>query len=140
VIYTEQQAREAFIRYDTILTTTGVTDAVGTFLDLLRDEGGEVEHVHRCTVCGKWSHAKRRPPHHKRFIVNPDEPVQLEGTARTAATAAEIASDLELTVYETIEPTWAGDPRVEEDPGGVWVYCGPFATYAATREDANAHA
>jgi hypothetical protein len=74
----------------------------------------------RCSGCGKWSHAKRRPRYHHRFIVN-DEEADVATTARVAG----------LAVVATVEPSWDGNPDHAGDPGGVWVHCGPFTRWVA---------
>jgi hypothetical protein len=82
----------------------------------------------RCEVCGKWSHAKRRPRRHRRFIANVegwrDEP-DVDGAAE--------AERLGLAVVQVVDGYYNGDPDDDGDPGGVWVACGPFETWVATR-------
>lgn len=77
--------------------------------------------LYRCADCGKWSHAKRRPTHHRRFIANTDT---WPGRALTAG----------LPVIEEVEPYHNGDPDSDGNPGGVWVKCGPFETWVAIKE------
>jgi len=65
-----------------------------------------VEVLWRCEACGKWSHAKRRPRSHERFVK-----------------AADLTPS-DLLVRE--------DHSTDEFDGG-WVQCGPFARWNATR-------
>lgn len=59
----------------------------------------------RCRMCGKWSHAKRRPSAHERYLhVGWDEPVS-----------------------PWTHPT--------SKRGGYTVACGPFDRYVVTPED-----
>lgn len=64
-----------------------------------------VETMWRCAGCGKWSHAKARPRHHERFLQR--EPYPDEVLVRR-------------------------DPSTEDGPV-VWVRCGPFDEWTATR-------
>lgn len=61
----------------------------------------------RCTACGKWSHAKRRPKRHQRYVVT--------GTTTVEYQEAETGA-------------WLDD----EVPDGDFVPCGPFAAWTAT--------
>jgi hypothetical protein len=66
----------------------------------------------RCTRCGKWSHAKRQPKQHRRFMrAEPDD----------------------CSVIERVEPTYSHLAGFE-DEGGVIVACGPFEMWIATRD------
>jgi hypothetical protein len=99
----------------------------------------------RCAgpCCGKWSFAKRRPTHHRRFVVNlagdgdADEhgwyPDGSREDGRTRADAAAQAADWELPTVEVRDggDSWSGDPEETPDPGGVVVKCGPFVEYTA---------
>lgn len=113
------------------------------------------ETLWRCASCGKWSHAKRRPTHHKRLIrgLVPDgdpageppqwcEPGREDG--RTRFDAAAQAADWELPVVEVHEERsgttyapMAGEPHLLEpdedwfEPESVTVRCGPFVEYRA---------
>lgn len=64
----------------------------------------------RCSGCGKWSHAVRRPKHHARFL-----------RGATKATTLALGFTV-LTEHET---------RDEDDLGGVSVVCGPFERWIA---------
>jgi len=68
----------------------------------------ESETIYRCEKCGKWSHAKRKPKWHQRFVY--DEPENLE----------DIISE--------------EDPFGEEISSGWFVKCGPFSTWYAAKE------
>ena len=87
----------------------------------------------RCTVCGHWSHAKRKPQHHPRTIRNLDELDPLpEG--RVCHAAIDEANRLALPVlrYFALHP-WSGDPDTDPDLGGLKVACGPFERWVAYR-------
>jgi hypothetical protein len=62
--------------------------------------------MYRCTTCGKWSHAKRQPRSHKRWV-REDEP----------------GYDPERALSQA----WYDD-----SPSGHLVDCGPFVPYVAT--------
>jgi hypothetical protein len=65
--------------------------------------------IYRCERCGKWSHAQRKPRHHKRFSSEPAD------------------DDVILDEIEGYEPeTGAYSPR-------FYVACGPFAIYSAKK-------
>jgi hypothetical protein len=65
----------------------------------------------RCSACGKWSHAAKRPKYHQRCVF--DEP--REGTAVISHDAGFPADE-----YGALSPeVW-------------WVKCGPFETWTAT--------
>jgi hypothetical protein len=101
----------------------------------------------RCEVCGKWSHAKRRPRDHRRFIVDLEWGATSTGwgwliggvlagaraEGRTRASALDQAGDLGLPVVEMVGSTWHQTTPDDGDysPGGVWVLCGPFEAYEA---------
>lgn len=78
----------------------------------------------RCSECGKWSHAKRRPNTHERFIGDGSDP------GHPTWTAENIAADLELPTLRT-EEGWYGE--FDARPGGSWVACGPFEEWRAER-------
>lgn len=83
----------------------------------------------RCRECGKWSHAKRRPRHHERFIEDGSDPEHEDWSAE------EIAGWLELQTIRLQAARWNGDPDHDGTPGGAWVACGPFDAWEATRVD-----
>ncbi|MFY1595448.1 hypothetical protein [Micromonospora sp. WMMD737] len=63
----------------------------------------------RCTGCGKWSHAKRCPKQHRRWVV----------------TGTETVTEME---------SWDTGAFVEvEIPTGEFQPCGPFEQWTATR-------
>lgn len=101
-----------------------------------------MERMWRCSVCGKWSHARRRPSWHRRFIAS----IENDGTEFGADVPGEDqANRLGLRVLAVEEPTSGttydyGDPvngdmggPVDDwyNPGGAWVACGPFDAYDA---------
>ena len=68
------------------------------------------ETLWRCIECGKWSHAKRRPKHHERFV-SAEHHIEPEKVIR------------HVEGYQT---------AVDEcDYGGWFVACGPFAEWQA---------
>jgi hypothetical protein len=68
-----------------------------------------LERMWRCTACGKWSHAVRRPKYHRVTVV--DEPA--EGTALEYLAAS-----------------------LDPDDQDAWVVpCGPFVRYEARRAE-----
>jgi hypothetical protein len=73
------------------------------------------ERLWRCAECGKWSHAKRRPPWHTKFAG--DEPPE----------GAVIAESNEVMEYDT---------GAKYDV--FWIRCGPFEPWTADREQAAA--
>jgi hypothetical protein len=114
------------------------------------------ELVHRCTVCGHLSRAKKKPSSHDRFIptiVRADEWVAVQVPARSIAEAlpegrthwdaAAEARELGLRIFRVYEPSDGttydyGDPAGGDmggpdydwhNPGGVKVRCGPFETF-----------
>lgn len=69
------------------------------------------ETLWRCTRCEKWSHAKRRPGHHHRFVAE-----------------RAIADTTEVETKRTLD----GLPVERWEPGvGCWIRCGPFQEWAA---------
>lgn len=77
------------------------------------------EKLYRCSHCGKWSHAQRKPKHHERWV-----PDNLQGDEPDPVTVIR---------YEP------GGVKPEDDfTGGWYVRCGPFDTWTATREAATA--
>jgi hypothetical protein len=77
----------------------------------------DVVQMWRCTSCGKWSHAVRRPKKHTRFISEADQPYDYEPT-------------------ETIisyEPGMSDYISGESTAGGWMVECGPFEEWHAER-------
>lgn len=107
---------------------------------------GTVLTLWRCAECGKWSHAKRRPRAHERYVRNLDPATALPDD-RDRHDAAEQASYWALPVVEVTEATSGttydmGDP-VNGDMGGplddwvnlggVTIRCGPFEEWEATR-------
>lgn len=96
-----------------------------------------------CSGCGKWSHARRRPTHHKRTIrelVDPSgEPFGVcqwysdRPDSRTRSDPGAQAADWELPVVEEFE---GGEHQIavddfQYDPAWVVVKCGPFVEYTA---------
>lgn len=69
--------------------------------------------IYRCTACGKWSHAKRKPKHHQRFISADD----FDGPGDWPV----------LSVAEGFTDYTSG----EGTSGGWWIACGPFETWEA---------
>jgi hypothetical protein len=65
--------------------------------------------MYRCSTCGKWSHAQRRPKSHRRFVRD-------EGQGEPSG------------AVEYVE----GEPLVD-DPGGWMVVCGPFEPFQAVK-------
>lgn len=70
-------------------------------------------YVWRCSVCGKWSHARKRPRSHQRMV------------------AAEQGRPVDLEVIEEVA-SWS-TPEGQTIHGGWLVRCGPFDTYEARR-------
>jgi hypothetical protein len=74
------------------------------------------ERLWRCAECGKWSHAKRDPKRHERFvqqrIAEPDPPEDK---------IVRVVMDQQTAVDEFIS-------------GGWFVRCGPFEPWVADRE------
>jgi hypothetical protein len=68
--------------------------------------------VHRCDVCGKWSHAQKRPKWHQRFLAD-------DGTTDVPA------GDLVIRWEDGYTDTVSG----EGGDGGWWIKCGPFTSY-----------
>lgn len=62
----------------------------------------------RCTECGKWSHAMKRPSRHKRFVLNPENIPEEK--------MAEYVPDNGL-----------------DGSDGAYVWCGPFARWTAAK-------
>lgn len=77
-----------------------------------------VEQMWRCTGCGKWSHARRRPTSHRRWV---------SGAEHTKPPAG-------ATVVERVEPTYDHLNGFTSD-GGWFVTCGPFERWLAQRTD-----
>ena len=75
----------------------------------------DVVQMWRCTCCGKWSHAQKRPKVHQRWISAWDKPAE----------------------YEPTEMVISFDPGMSfeshDDPGGWMVECGPFEEWHAER-------
>lgn len=113
------------------------------------------ERIWRCGACGKWSHARRRPSSHVRFIPTLGMPgdaglrvrnaVEELPPGRSCWDAVEEARALGLpvigreeavggTTYDQGDP-FHGEPGgpIEDwwDLGGVRVRCGPFLAYDA---------
>ena len=72
--------------------------------------------IWRCTCCGRWSHAKRKPSHHLRFIrrerLQPTTAVVKNVTPRRTSIGTDLEGPQEL----------GGDYTVE---------CGPFEAWLA---------
>lgn len=79
----------------------------------------------RCETCGKFSFARRRPHQHRRFV--PD--TQLRADLPDMGVPDEI-------VAEWVEPA----PIAPDDStgGGVFIFCGPFRAWTATRSEPEA--
>lgn len=77
------------------------------------------ERLWRCAECGKWSHAKRDPKSHERFVQarfsEPDPPEDK---------IIRVVEDIQIAVDDF-------------DPGGWFVRCGPFEPWVAEREAAS---
>ena len=69
----------------------------------------------RCAVCGKWSHAQRKPKDHQRWIDREDG----------LPNGAEVVSE--------VEPYGYGHHSEEANEGGWFVKCGPFDTWIVRR-------
>jgi hypothetical protein len=69
--------------------------------------------IYRCSKCGKWSHAQRKPKAHQRLIRD-------EG------------QETPPNVVEALEPTYDHMNGFSDD-GGWYVACGPFDTYEAVK-------
>lgn len=67
------------------------------------------ETLWRCSSCGKWSHAKRRPQRHERSL-GLHQPRDADVVSRTAE-----EREYETGSYEIL----------------TWVWCGPFVEYRA---------
>lgn len=72
------------------------------------------EKLWRCTECGKWSHAKRKPSRHERRV-NDD-----------------LGTDEPETVIRAVEG-W--DPETGPELVGWIVPCGPFEAWVASPVD-----
>lgn len=72
----------------------------------------------RCSTCGKWSHAKRRPKGHARWIPASDKAPEYEPVEK-------VLSYEPGSVYDHLTG--------ESDPGGWMVECGPFEEWHAER-------
>lgn len=96
--------------------------------------------VWRCSTCGKWSHAKRRPSSHKRLIRG----LVADGTGTPDLAGEERARQMGLRVVEvhpersgTDYRPMAGEPHLSEpyedwyEPAGATVVCGPFERWEA---------
>jgi len=77
--------------------------------DLIIQGGEYVGKVYRCTGCGKWSHAKKKPTKHERFI-REDQPRPLKSIV-LGKTNTEYGFEGEVI-----------------SEGGWTVECGPFET------------
>ena len=75
------------------------------------------ETMWRCATCGKWSHAKRKPTQHQRWV--PDD-------GRISVEAFEA-----FTIIATYEAEYDFDGEPMRN-GGWMVRCGPFVKYVAT--------
>jgi len=64
----------------------------------------------RCSACGKWSHAVKRPKNHQRAVF--DEP----------------AEGVEIVNHEAY---FGGGEYSEPSPEVWWIKCGPFDEWAA---------
>ena len=66
----------------------------------------------RCTKCGTWSHAKRMPRYHQRFVQDaPDD--------------ESLIIDYDHDEYDHMN----GQTR----EGGYWIKCGPFERWLAVK-------
>jgi hypothetical protein len=68
--------------------------------------------VHRCTRCGRWSHAQRKPRFHIRSVIDVDE------------------GDHIVQAWDPIYDLNFGEVR-EVDAGGYLIRCGPFESFWA---------
>jgi hypothetical protein len=84
----------------------------------------------RCTVCEKWSHAKRRPSRHRRFIAHDyipweDQAALDEGGEYNGQRIVEVREGMELDTGATVL-------------AGIDVACGPFEEWRAEQVEAAA--
>lgn len=70
-----------------------------------------IEVMWRCTVCGKWSHARRKPRDHERWV-QPGDPLYVEEQNQRRA------------------PDGWLDPNM---PDAHPIRCGPFENWVAKR-------
>lgn len=73
----------------------------------------------RCSACGKWSHAQRKPKHHQRWV---------SGSTHTEPPVG-------ATVTQEVEPIYDHLNGFTSD-GGWFVECGPFEEWRAERVEA----
>ena len=78
----------------------------------MTDNGAATVVLWRCSTCGKWSHAERRPSSHQRWI--PRESGLPQGSV----------------VVGEVEPYGTSHEEPGDD-GGWMVRCGPFAEWHA---------
>lgn len=69
--------------------------------------------AYRCTRCGKWSHALRKPKQHKRFTREQPEETDV--------------------VLEYMPPSFGYEGPNADD--GYLIACGPFQTYTLTPKE-----
>lgn len=77
-----------------------------------------METLWRCTTCGKWSHAKKRPKWHERFV-----PLSF------GMPDSRLIIDEDFGDYDHINGTTR--------EGGWTIQCGPFEQWSAVRVDSN---
>lgn len=89
--------------------------------------GDDSVRLWRCDGCGKWSHAKRRPRHHERFV-----------PAAALPDDAKAGDVVEQGRILRIEEGWYSSGPDGGYDGGARVACGPFSAWRAVRESEGA--
>lgn len=71
--------------------------------------------LYRCMKCGKWSHAKKRPTSHRRWVREGDPDYR------------------EALNENTLYGPYLDDPGFEYQEPGHRIACGPFETWLAEK-------
>lgn len=77
--------------------------------------------LYRCSVCGTWSHANRKPKFHRAFVRNDDG--ELAERIPRPYGPDDLIEFVDASSY----------PYEGDDPGGWRFRCGPFDTYEARK-------
>lgn len=138
-VVTIDDAVKAFIQWNAVTMAIGSSWPETEFEEAVSDRAPVQHRMFRCTVCEKWSHARRNPRWHKRFVAGVEadsDSAEVTGAARARDIGLEVIEETEARAGTTYIQS-PDEPHLQEpyddyyEPPGAWVKCGPFETYVA---------